>query len=289
MVKKRYLLIPALLVSFASAEIKNLSEAIDTSGKQRMLSQLMLKDMAMVKSENFYDNPYEDFDTALEEFSTNLDELIEFNTDDNTEKSLLELKKEWDSIQSLFEEDEDEDEDEESEDEESEESEDEAEEEEKPEIKATKEENISSIIEMEKKLSGILILADKSTKAFLAQDSSKSKNIINIAGKQRMLSQRMAALYLMKSLGATNDELNKKLNDSLDSFQNGLNEMKKYSKNTENTKKLIKKTEKSFMFFVMMNKTSNKFIPTLIYKKSKTMLSNMDSVTKEYIKIEGGK
>jgi len=270
MVKKRYLLIPTFLISFASAEITNLSEAINKSNQQKILSQLILKDMAMVKSENFYDNPYEDFDIAVEKFENNLNDLLKFNKNSKTKKDLLSLKKKWEIIQNIFEDDDDEDDDDE----------------ETSKLKVNKEENIKSMIQLEKKLNNLLILTEKINKDFISQNKGKSKKIINVIDEQIMLSQRMAALYLIKSLGADNKDISEKLNISISEFKNGLDILKNESLNNKEIKKSIQKVEKSFVFFEVMNKTSNKFIPTLIYKKSKIIYKNMNNIRDEYLKIE---
>ena len=54
-------LLPSLFFTYAHAiEIKNLSVAVDVAGKQRMFTQRMLKDYAMVGLENHFGNPKED-------------------------------------------------------------------------------------------------------------------------------------------------------------------------------------------------------------------------------------
>jgi len=45
---------------------------------------------------------------------------------------------------------------------------------------------------------------------------------------------------------------------------------------------LLNKSGKAFKFFVIMNKSSTKFIPTLIYKKSNEMLKDMNTATGLY-------
>ncbi|AUS05605.1 type IV pili methyl-accepting chemotaxis transducer N-terminal domain-containing protein [Pseudotamlana carrageenivorans] len=55
---------------------------------------------------------------------------------------------------------------------------------------------------------------------------------INISGKQRMLSQKMAKAYLLKSQGITNDMINKELNASKFIFEKQLEILKKNSESS---------------------------------------------------------
>jgi len=57
----KVLILPSLFLTYAHAiEIKNLSVAVDVAGKQRMFTQRMLKDYAMVGLENNFGNPGND-------------------------------------------------------------------------------------------------------------------------------------------------------------------------------------------------------------------------------------
>ena len=82
-----------LLSSFSYAiEIKNLSVAVDVAGKQRMFTQRMLKDYAMVGLENNFGNPGEDLKKIMGLFDNHLQSLRTFNKDKATEESLAKSK-----------------------------------------------------------------------------------------------------------------------------------------------------------------------------------------------------
>jgi hypothetical protein len=95
----KIVLLPSLLSSFGFAiEIKNLSVAVDVAGKQRMFTQRMLKDYAMVGLENNFGNPGEDLKKIMGSFDNHLQSLRKFNTDPATEKSLAKVRVLWDPI-----------------------------------------------------------------------------------------------------------------------------------------------------------------------------------------------
>ena len=79
-------------------EIKNISNAIDIAGKQRMFTQKILKDYAMIGMENKFANPTEDLKKVITDFETHLNSLYEFTKDEATKKSIQEAKTLWTPI-----------------------------------------------------------------------------------------------------------------------------------------------------------------------------------------------
>lgn len=69
-------------------------------------------------------------------------------------------------------------------------------------------------------------------------------------------------------------------------FKDSLQKLKHFEKNTPQINALLKKVERSFMFFEVMNRSQSRFIPALIYKKSNEILQDMDKVTDLYVKLE---
>jgi ribosome-binding factor A len=69
-------------------------------------------------------------------------------------------------------------------------------------------------------------------------------------------------------------------------FKTSLQKLMKYEKNTPEIVSLLKKAQRSFKFFEFMNKAKNRFVPSLIYKKSNDILKNMNKATGLYVKVE---
>jgi nitrate/nitrite-specific signal transduction histidine kinase len=246
------LLVTSFLVSALSAiEIKSPTEAVNISGKQRMFTQRMLKDYAMIGMGNTFGNPNEDLNTTIHDFSDNLLSLSTYTKDDETKKSLETVKSLWEPILATLEE-------------------------------APSKEKVEKL---QIDLDALLKAADDTTKLFAKSSGTSSGETVNKAGRQRMLSQRMASLYMLKVWDVKDPQFETKLNDAMNLFKVSLEELEKSELNTDEITALLKKVKRSFQFFEMMSRSKSKFVPTLIYKKSNDMLVNMNSATQQYATI----
>jgi Type IV pili methyl-accepting chemotaxis transducer N-term len=251
----KIVLLPSLICSFGfSMEIKDLSQAVDVAGKQRMFTQRMLKDYAMVGLENTFGNPGEDLTKIMNAFEDHLDSLIAFNTDAATKESLLKVKTLWKPIK----------------------------------LELAEVPSKEKAGKMQEDLEALLKQANEATQLFAKQTGKASGEIINISGRQRMLSQRMASLYMLKVWGVDDPQFKDKMNKTMELFKTSMEKLMASSMNTTEINALLKKSKKSFMFFEMMNKSSSKFIPTLIYKKSNDILKDMNTATGLYV-VENNK
>jgi len=229
--------------------IENSSQAVDIAGKQRMFTQKMLKEYSMIGMNNNFGNSVKNLENLIISFDKHLELLHGYTKNRDIQKSITKAKDLWIPI--------------------------------KQRLKHPPKKEY--VVDLQKDLEKLLEASDNTTKLFEKESGDNREEIINIAGRQRMLSQKMASLYMLKVWGIKDQEFKKKMNETMALFKSSLVKLKVSKLNNEKTTVLLNKVEKSFLFFEIMNRSTLRFIPTLIYKKSNDILENMEAVTKSYV------
>lgn len=235
-------------VDLYAIEIKSPTHAVDIAGKQRMYTQRMLKDYAMIGMNNTFGNPSDDLERTIADFGDHLKSLIGYAKSDATKQKLDKIEELWVPVKEIL-------------------------------LAAPSKE---SVVKLQRNLETLLNASNAATKSFAEDSGGESGKIVNTAGRQRMLSQRMASLYMLKVWGTDDPEFKRKLTDTMRSFKEAMGILEGSSLNTDEIKKFLSKTKRAFVFFEMMNRPKAKFIPTLLYRKSNVILENMNKATNAY-------
>jgi len=239
------------LLSFVNADIVNLNDAINKAGKQRMLTQKMMKNYSMVGMNMKFNNPSKQLTDSISLFDTTISELEKFIKDKKSLKAISEVKSFWNKI--------------------------------KPSISSTPDK--TKALELAKSMDKLLKLSHDATVLIMKTSKDSSGDIINIAGKQRMLAQRLGNLYMLKvwSLGVDDAKLQK----SIKEFASAQKKLEAFPKNTDEIKSGLADVKKDFAFFEILGASkSKKYIPSLISRSSNKITKQMDIVTKLYVKIK---
>ncbi len=235
----------------AYAGIDNMGDAVNKAGQQRMITQRILKDYALIGMNNIYGNPKKDLPEMIKLFDTNVADLKGFITDKPSRKSLNEVSALWESI------------------------------------KKTLQETPSrdKVAKLQEDLETLLNAANKSTGLISKSSGQASSDIVNMAGKQRMLSQRMASLYMLKVWDINDPKFENKLTKTMEEFSKAQKTLLASELNTDEISTLLKKSERAFMFFEMTAESnSKKYIPSLINQSANKILKNMNTATELYSK-----
>ncbi len=245
------ILIACLANVFAYASINNVGDAINKAGQQRMITQRMLKDYVLIGMNNIYGDPKKDLPEMVKLFDTNLNELKSFIKDKSSLDSLNEVSTLWIPIKKTL-------------------------------------ENAPSkdkVAKLQEDLETLLNAANKSTGLITKSSGKASSEIINTAGKQRMLSQRMASLYMLKVWDIADPKFEEKLTKAMEEFSQAHEILLVAKLNTDEINALLEKTGMAFMFFEMTQESNSKrYVPSLINKSATKILTNMNTVTELYSK-----
>ena len=239
------------LLSFANAEISSLNEAINKAGKQRMLSQKMMKDYSMIGMNMKFNNPSKQLTDSVALFDTSLDELSSFIKDKEASKALKEVKILWGKI--------------------------------KPQLVANPDK--SKALELSNMIDKLLEATHNATTLIVKSAKVSSGEIINISGRQRMLAQRLGNLYMLKVWSVGMDDA--KLQNAIKDFASAQKKLEEFPKNTDAIKSGLSDVKKDFAFFEVLGASkSKKYIPSLIARSSNKITKKMNTVTKLYVEIK---
>jgi len=239
------------LLSFANAKISSLNEAIDKAGKQRMLSQKMMKDYSMIGMNMKFNDPSKQLTESVALFDTSLNELSAFIKDKESSKALADVNTLWAKI--------------------------------KPQLTATPDK--TKALELSKMIDKLLTATNKATNAIVKSSKVSSGEIINISGRQRMLSQRLGNLYMLKVWSVGVDDT--KLQSTIKEFASAQKKLEEFPKNTDDIKSGLSDVKKDFAFFEVLGASkSKKYIPSLIARSSNKITKKMNTVTKLYVEIK---
>ena len=109
---------------------------------------------------------------------------------------------------------------------------------------------------------------------------------INKAGRQRMLSQRIAKYYAYKSWGFDNPEYDEEMNKAMTQFKSALEFLKAAPENTSEIDAALAKVEKDWDTFELTKRVKKgAYIPSLVMRSMEKILTQMNYITALYAAI----
>ena len=248
--KKLLLMFWVLLgTALYAVEITDAQHAVDVAGKQRMLTQRMMADYVMIGLHSNFKNPQQNLTNTVEEFEENLHAIAQYSRSKSIVQVLEKVKTQWKPVKKIL----------------------------------TSKVDKKFCEELSDKLDQVLASSNQVVIAIRKDTSTGHGEIIDISGRQRMLSQRIAGMYLM-DLWFQNDASKKKLEDAMHLYESSLIKLKAFEKNTKEISKYLAKAEKSYLYIKNMRSTglSMNRMPSLVYKKADDVFTSMNKVTHLY-------
>ena len=248
------IIIFALLLSIVfppvNAKQLNTSQAINQAGLQRMLSQRMAKNYILLSQNIDANAAADELDESAALFEENLFNLTSSIKDKKSKTALQRLKREWYGFRVFA-------------------------------LENAKTENTERVV---KKSTSLLKTAHALVLSIEFTSRSHSDHLVNLSGRQRMLSQRLAMLYYASNSGYTEKLFQQEMHKTARQFDQALTKLIKSRENTPEIKESLQDIANQWSFYKTRFDGSDKgrFSPKTIKVVSESLLKAMNDITKLY-------
>lgn len=239
----------ALLCPPALAAIDD-AEAMNLSGMQRMLSQRIAKSYLMIGAEVRSDQAQQQLEQSVARFESNYQALDEYAPSPQIRAALLQVEQTWRPYRELS-------------------------------LSRPSREQAVRLLQLSEQ---VLAQSEALVKLIEAHTGSASARLVNRSGRQRMLSQRIAKLYLALSWHLPMEGLEQQLQLATSEFEAAQQELLSAEQNTPQITAALHKVEAQWRFARAGFQLSadSRYVPTVITTTTETLLWQMNELTSAY-------
>jgi len=229
------------------------AEAINVSGRQRMLSQRMMKNYLMLGADVKAAEAQRQLDSAVALFESQFLSLRDYAPTDVINKRLDAVEALWLPHREAI-------------------------------LAAPNRDDAVPL--MQENLS-LLKACDDVVKAIEAHSGIASGYLVNISGRQRMLSQKIAKAYLAIYWRVEDPRLEEEFNAAIDLFEGALEELEAADDNTVALEVALNRVRNQWRFSQSGFKlgSDGRYVPTVISVTTESILKKMDDITGQYAAV----
>ncbi len=236
-----------LLSTTAAAD--SLPEMIDEAGLQRMLTQRIVKAYAQLVINVDADEAREQLKKSVSLFGKQLQELEQSAPNESVRAALAKVRRLWDPFSSV----------------------------------ATGPVNREGMMLLSNSNDELLAAAHEVVISLQDTAGTSQARLVNIAGRQRMLSQRITKLYVLASAGLQSAELREQMQRARHEFEGALADLRAAPENTPEIQRSLAEVERQWTIFrVSFQLKEGEYIPMLVTKAAENILTQMNQITRMY-------
>ncbi|MEX6500984.1 type IV pili methyl-accepting chemotaxis transducer N-terminal domain-containing protein [Pseudomonas zhanjiangensis] len=250
------LLLGLSLLSPASWAAIDAAEAMNLSGMQRMLSQRIAKSYLMIGAEVRPDLAAEQLDQSIAKFESNYLALSDYAPTAQIRTALEDAGHTWQRYRELA-------------------------------LTRPDKQTAPNLLALSDQL---LMQSENLVQLLERHSGSQEARLVNRSGRQRMLSQRIAKLYLAMSWRLPVAGLQEAFDQAVKEFDLTLLELQQAGQNTTAIAKGLQQAEAQWRFSRAGFKLSSdsRYVPTVIATTSETLLWQMNDLTNQYQRLMAG-
>lgn len=243
------LLMLALIPLGLQAAVPSLGTLIDKAGRQRMLTQRIVRCYAQVGQFIKEDKAGEDIKRSVALFQAQLDELKAHAPNPEVEQALREVERRWGPFKAI----------------------------------ATAPVSRERAPQLQENGDALMQASHEVVLRLEGQARTDAGRLVNLAGRQRMLSQRLAGLYLLQSWGFTQTQYRQAYEQALGDFEAAHRELTAADINTPAIHEMLVDVQRQWeMLKRGARLDQGEFIPLLVAMSAEKLLIDLNELTALY-------
>lgn len=241
-------------VGLAEAQISDINAAVNKAGRQRMLSQRMAKAYLQLGQQIDAERSRRVLETSVATFDRQLSELRAYAPTAEIKATYAELDKSWSAYRSLLT------------------------------AELPNRDKARQVLAVSEQ---VLKLAHQGTQQLEAQGNSASGALVNLSGRQRMLSQRMAKFYQAQAWGIADAEAQQQMGAARREFAQALLELEAARVNTPAIREGLALVRQQWIFFdaALAARAVEGRAQTSVATSSERILEEMEGVVALYERL----
>ena len=239
-----------IITSMPAVATINDAEAINKAGRQRMLSQRIAKSYIMIGSDVNPDQATADLDISMALFEQQFLELLDYAPNEAIRNSLNDAAITWQEFRLKV-------------------------------LEAPSREDALTVLTLSDEL---LARSELVVKAITEHVGHEAGHLVDISGRQRMLSQRIAKLYIARAWGVKNQSVDESLAVAINEFGTALTTLRQSELNSSDINQKLSKVQSQWDFTNAGFKISDqgKFVPNMVSVTTESILNKMNDLTYDY-------